>query len=180
MRLRPALLTAMVLLTAACSTVPRYSAANDIHAFLVAIRDGDQATFDAHVDKPALKVQLRSRLLAETAAAQASGGRSAQNALGALGAAFAAPLVGFAVEAFVRPDVFRAQALRLGYDPQKPIPGPLAIASRVRTLGDGRACIFTKKDGPCVFDFNNEAGVWRLTGYEGPLGDLRGKAKPGA
>ena len=89
--------------------------------------------------------------------------------LASAGAILAAPLVDVAVDAFVRPDVFRAEALRLGYDPAAPVPGPLAIAALVRSLGAGRACVSTTRGGPCVFDFNDEGGVWRLTGYEGPL-----------
>ena len=50
---------------AGCSTIPRFEAANDIHVFLVSIRDGDRATFDEHVDKPALKRQIADLLAAE-------------------------------------------------------------------------------------------------------------------
>lgn len=168
MRLRPILaaLAAAGLLAlgaAACSTVPRLEAAGDIHAFLVAVRDGDRAGFDAHVDRPALKVQLRSRVLGETARDNGTG------SLAALGALLAGPLVDAGVDALVQPAVFRAEAVRLGYDPAKPIPSSLALATLVRPLGDGRACVSTARGGPCVFDFNDEAGTWRLTGYEGPV-----------
>lgn len=146
-----------------CASVPRYSAAQDVHAFLLAVRDGDPARFEAHVDRPALKTQLRSRLIAE------AGHGQAWPDLASAGAVLAAPLVDLAVDALVRPDVFRAQALRLGYDPATAVPGPLAIAALVRPLGSGRACLAVERGGPCVFDFNDEGGVWRLTGYEGPL-----------
>ena len=112
---------------------------------LVSVRDGDRAGFEAHVDRDALKVQLRSRLIAETAG---SGGRIAT-----LGAALAAPLVDVAVSALLRPDTFRALAIRLGYDPQKPIPNTLAIAAFVKPLGGGHACVTEVRGGPCVLDF---------------------------
>ena len=168
MRLRPVpALTLALALTglaaAACSTVPRLEAASDVHAFLVAVRDGDRAQFDAHVDRPALKVQLRSRVLGDTARANGEG------SLATLGAALAGPLVDAGVDALVQPEVFRAEAVRLGYDPNKPIPSTLALSQVVRPLGDGRVCVTTARGGPCVFDFNDEAGTWRLTGYEGPL-----------
>lgn len=156
-------LAAALFALAGCASVPRYSAAQDIHAFLLAVRDADRARFEAHLDRPALKLQLRSRLIAEAGRGEAWPG------LASAGAALAAPLVDVAVDALVRPDVFRAQALRLGYDPARPVPGPLAIAALVRPLGAGRACVATERGGPCVFDFNDEGGVWRLTGYEGPL-----------
>jgi hypothetical protein len=165
--LRKLTLTATVAaLAAACTTVPRFEAAGDIHEFLVAIRDGDQARFDAHVDRPALKIQLKSRLIAGQAAAH--GDSSWQT----LGAALAGPLVDMAVDAYVQPQTFRAVALRLGYAPDKPIPGQIAITSSLKLIGDGDVCVITKKDGPCTLVFKDESGVWKLVGYEGDLGSL--------
>ena len=155
-------LTAVAAVTA-CASVPRLTAASDIHALMVAIRDGDRAAFDAHVDKPALKLQLRSRVLGETARAHGAGSWQAA------GAAMAGPLVDLAVEALVRPQVFRAEAIRLGYDPNTAVPNALAIAAQVRSLGSGRACLSEVRGGPCVFDFADRGGVWRLVGYDGPL-----------
>ena len=171
MRLRLVLAPALALLAAACATVPRLQAASDIHAFLVSVRDGDRATFDAHVDRPALKVQLRSRVLGETARSQGT------QSWAALGAALAGPLVDVAVDALVQPSVFRAEAIRIGYDPNRPLPSSLQLAALVRPLGDGRVCVTTTHGGPCVFDFNDEGGVWRLTGYEGSL-QLPGGGSP--
>ncbi len=163
MRLRPCLAAALALVASGCATVPRLSAANDIHAFLVAVRNGDREGFDAHVDRGALKTQLRSRVLGETARASGTGSWAT------LGAALAGPLVDVAVDALVQPAVFRAEAVRLGYDPARPIPSTLALAALVRPVGDGRVCVTTAHGGPCVFDFDDEGGAWRLTGYEGPL-----------
>jgi hypothetical protein len=154
----PILLSALL---AACSTIPRYEAAGDIHAFLVAIRDGDRAAFDAHVDRPALKAQMRSRLLAETA------NNKGAASVATFGAFIAGPLVDFGVDTLVQPDVFRAVAIEVGYAPDKPIPGALVIGQYVRPLDDGRACVFTKKNGPCVLIFKDEAGTWKLIGFEG-------------
>jgi hypothetical protein len=155
---------AFSLLFSACSTIPRFEASSDLHAFLVAIRDGDRTVFDAHVDRPALKAQLRSRLLAE--AAGANGAASAST----LGALLAGPLVDFGVDTLVRPEVFRAIAIDLGYDVSRPLPGALSIAQFVRPLDSGRACVFTKKDGPCVLIFKDEGGTWKLIGFEGRIG----------
>jgi len=159
MRLRPLLYALLGL--AGCATVPRYQAAGDIHAFLVSIRDGDRASFDQHVDKAALKEQLRARLLAEA-------GR-ANGAFGALSAALAGPVVDLGVEALVRPEVFRAIATEHGYAPDKPLPGVIAIGQFVRPLDSGRACVFTRKGGPCVLMFKDEGGVYRLIGFEGKI-----------
>jgi hypothetical protein len=82
-----------------------------------------------------------------------------------------------AVDAFVRPEVFRAIAEDRGYSPDRPIPSSLAIAQFVRPVGGDAVCVFLKKGAPCVLDFRNEAGVWRLTGFEGDLSMLRPKAR---
>jgi hypothetical protein len=162
--MRRILALTLLVLTAAlagCATIPRYEAANDIHAFLISIRDGDRATFDQHVDKPALKEQLRARLLTEA-------GRSS-GSLGSLGALVAGPLVDFGVDTLVRPDVFRAVAVEHGYAPDRPIPGVIAIGQFVRPLDGDRACVIAKRDGPCVLMFKNEGGTWKLIGFEGRI-----------
>lgn len=150
-------------LCACASLSPKLEAADDIHAFLVAVRNGDRAGFDARVDRPALKVQLRSRVIALQA--QQHGEASWQ----ALGAVLAGPLVDVAVDAYVRPEVFRAEAIRLGYDPSSPAPSRLAISTVLRQVDREYVCVVTSADGPCLFTFRDEGGVWRLTGYEGPL-----------
>ncbi len=161
MRRLSLLIPVLIAALAGCATIPRYEAAGDIHAFLVSIRDGDRPTFDAHVDKPALKEQLRSRFLAE---AHASNGT-----LGALGALVTGPLIDVGVDTLVRPNVFRAIAVEHGYAPGRPIPGVIAIGQFVRPLDGGRACVITRKDGPCVLMFKNEDGTFKLIGFEGRI-----------
>jgi ABC-type amino acid transport substrate-binding protein len=153
-------------LLAACATVPRFEAAGDIHAFLVSIRDGDQQTFDRHVDRPALKAQLKSRLIASESEAHGAG------SLQALGAVLAGPLVDVGVDALVQPQTFRAVALQLGYAPDRPIPNQLQISAFLKLIGDGEVCVVTRHDGPCTLVFRNEDGTWRLIGYEGDIGRL--------
>jgi hypothetical protein len=163
-------LTALVLALAlcACATLQSYDAAGDVHALLVAIRNGDRAAFDAHVDRPALKAQLRARLLAGALKRGGSGGEAA-----ALGVMLARPLVDLAVDQLVQPEVFLAVAEAKGYSPSRPIPGRSAIAAAIRPIGDDRVCVFTKRGGPCLLDFQDEGGVWRLVGFEGDPGMLR-------
>ncbi len=165
-------LAACAALTAAaiagCSTVPRFEAANDIHTFLVSIRDGDRATFDEHVDKPALKANLKARLMTEA-------GHS--DKLAGVGAFLAGPLVDIAVDAAARPEVFRTVASEYGYDAQKPLPSTLAIAGMVKPMGGDRACIVTRKDGPCTFIFKNEQGAWRLIDFQGHINLDKGRLR---
>jgi hypothetical protein len=168
-KLAPLLAAALALAAASCATVGNYPAANDIHAFLVSIRDGDRAAFDAHVDKAALKANLRARVMAEVAKRSDSGGAG----LPGLGALLAGPLVDVAVDALLRPEVFKAIAEMHGYTADRPIPSSLAITQFVRQLGGGGVCVTTKKNGPCLLDFTDEAGVYKLVNVEGDLSLLR-------
>ena len=163
-------LLAAALLLASCATVDRYDAARDVHALLVSIRDDDRATFEAHVDRAALKRQIEARLIAETRRPELS------KEWGALGALLAQPLADVAGEALVQPRVFRSIAAQYGYTPDKPIPGPLAIGGALTPVGEGQVCATRKKDGPCLLTFTRQDGVWRLSGFEGELSELRSRS----
>ena len=165
------LILALAALTlSACATAQRYDAANDVHALLVSIRDDDQASFDAHVDRPALKRQIEARLMAE-------GRKAGGDSLGALSAILAPALADIAGEALVQPRVFRSVATYYGYDPSKPLPGPLVIGGQLKAIGDGQVCATRKKDGPCLLTFTETSGTWRLSGFDGDLSMLRTKGR---
>ncbi|HXQ12229.1 MAG TPA: DUF2939 domain-containing protein [Caulobacteraceae bacterium] len=161
---RTPLLAALIAMLCGCASTARLSAGGDIHAFLVSIRDDDKTAFNAHVDRPALKAQLRDKLVADAARRDAS--------LGALAAALGPPLVDVAVDKLVQPEVFREVAEELGYSPDKPLPNSLSIAEALRLIDDDHVCVVRKKGAPCIFVFTDEGGVWRLTAFEGDLADL--------
>jgi hypothetical protein len=165
MRLRPPLLVlpalSAALLAAGSATVARYDASADIHAFLVSVRNGDRAAFDAHVDRPALKAQLHARLIAEAAAS--SGAQSASTA----GALLAGPLVDVGVDLLARPEVFRAAAEVMGYGPDQPIPNMLVIGHEVKPLSGDRVCVML--DRRCSFVFRRVAGSCKLVAFVGEL-----------
>lgn len=149
---------AALTLLAACASTARLSAADDIHAFLIAIRDDDKAGFNAHVDRPALTAELRDKLVA---------GAMRQDAgLGALAAAIGAPLADIAVDKLVQPEVFRVVAESAGYSPDKPLPGALQIAESLRTIDLDHVCVARTRTSPCIFIFTDEDGAWRLTSIE--------------
>ncbi len=152
-------------LLAACATATRYDAATDIRQLLVAIRDGDRATFDARVDRPALKTNLRARLLAAAAGRYGVGSRQT------VGALIAGPLVDVAADALIRPEVFRAAAELAGYGPDTHIPGALALSQGVKALGSDRVCAMVR--GRCAFIFKHEETGWKMIDFEGDLGLLR-------
>ncbi|MDE2487409.1 MAG: DUF2939 domain-containing protein [Alphaproteobacteria bacterium] len=160
--MRRLLVLVLTLTLSACASVQRLDAANDVHALLLSIRDDDQAAFDAHVDRPALKREIETRI--EAAGAKRYGG---------LATLLAPGLAEFAGDTLVQPGVFRLVAEQYGYSRQTQIPGAIAIAGALRTMPDGRVCAVTKKRGACVLVFTKEQGVWKLTGFEGDLKDLR-------
>jgi hypothetical protein len=163
--MRLALACLAVLALGACATVTRYDAAGDIHALLVAIRDDDRQAFDAHVDRPALKAQMKSRI---SAAAIERGG-----ALGGFLAQAFGGVTDAIVDGAVQPSVFLAVAEAKGYRPSQPLPSRVAITGSLRYLEGDRVCVVDKKDGPCLLLFANEAGAWRLVAFEGPLDALK-------
>lgn len=146
---------------AACASPQQYDAAADIHAFLIAVRDGDRVAFDAHVDRIALRQQVEGRLL-----------REAPSDLRGLSAILSPALASVATDVLLRPQVFRSVAIMNGYEPGQPIPRPTVIAQALRSAGPGRVCI-GERDRPCTLVFTREEGVWRLTAFEGDLRDLR-------
>jgi hypothetical protein len=163
--MRSVLIAVLALVLTACATATRYDAAGDIHALLVAIRDNDRQAFDAHVDRPALKAQLKSRL---TAYAVQRGG-----ALGGLLAETFGGMTDALVDSAVQPQVFLAIAETKGYRPSKPLPGRIAITESLRYLEGDRVCVVDKKDGPCLLVFRHEGDAWRLIAFEGPLDALK-------
>ncbi|HEV2532432.1 hypothetical protein [Phenylobacterium sp.] len=160
--LTPALILAAAVSLAACASVQRLGAANDVHALLLSIRDNDQASFDAHVDRAALTQQIQT--LIEQKASKRYGG---------LASLLAPGLAQFAGDTLVQPAVFRQVARQYGYGDDTKIPNPLVIASALKPLPDGRVCATKKKDGACTLVFTKEAGTWKLTGFEGDVKDLR-------
>ena len=159
-------LTALAASLSACASVDRYDAAGDVHDLLVAIRDNDRATFDAHVDRRALKGEIEARLMAEARRGQSSDG------VMALAALAAGPLAEVAGEALIRPETFHAAATYYGYTPNRPLPGQMAIAGALRPLGDGQVCA-AKKDGPCLLTFTRQGSTWRLSGFDPQAANLR-------
>jgi hypothetical protein len=157
---RLARVLAAAALLAGCATTERIGAASDIHALMIAIRDNDRPTFDAHVDRPALEAEIQARIVAR--AAQPGASKLQKD----LGIAFSGSLARAAGGLLIRPDVFRAVADYYGYKPSTPIPGTLTIAEALRTLPDGRVCATIRRRGACLVTFAREDGVWRMVSVD--------------
>ena len=163
-RIRALLFGVVAFALSACATAQRLDAAGDVHALLISIRDDDQATFDAHVDRPALKQELQAKLEQRI---------GSDKRLKGIAAMLGPSLVDFAGDTLVQPRVFRTVAEHYGYTDQTRIPSQVELAAALKPLPDGRVCAVTKKDGPCMLMFSKENGVWKLTGFEGDAAMLR-------
>lgn len=160
-------ITLAALCLAACASVARVDAAGDVHALLISIRDGDQAAFDARIDRPALRAQIESVLVAKAQSAKMN------DSLRGMAMLLAGPAAHAASDAVLRPQVFRAVAEYYGYRPDRPIPGQLAIASTLRPIDGGRVCAARSKTGPCLLTFAREDGTWKLVRFDGDPSQLR-------
>ena len=145
----------------ACASAHRLDAAGDVHALLISIRDDDQAAFDAHVDRPALKRDLMAKL-----------DQRIDKRLSGWAAALGPSVVDFAGDTLVQPQVFRLVAQQYGYRPDTKIPNVIEIAGALKPLPDGRVCAVSKKDGPCLLTFTKEEGGWKLTSFNGDFSML--------
>lgn len=152
---------AVALSLGACATLQQYEAAGDIRAFLLAIRDTDQAAFDAHIDRPALKAQIRERLIAYVMQRRDAGG------LAVFGAALAGPIADYAVDHLAQPQVFLAVAEAEGYSPDQPVPNAAFLTPLIKPIDANRACVSQKAGGPCVLVFRKEDEAWKLIAFEG-------------
>ena len=92
-----ALAAVLLSLVAACATTQRYSAAGDVHALMVAIRDNDGPTFDAHVDRRALEAQIQDLIMQRAARPGTS------DAVRGLGAILSGPLARAAGGLLIQP-----------------------------------------------------------------------------
>jgi hypothetical protein len=150
-----------------CATTRGLSAAGDVRALLLSIRDDDRPTFDAHVDRGALTAQIQGVMVDRTRVADLP------ESVKGLGLLVSGSLAKAAAGALIRPDVFRAVADYYGYRPDTPIPGTLAIAMMLRPVDDDRVCAAKGKNGPCLMTFANEDGTWRLVEFNGDASMLR-------
>jgi hypothetical protein len=152
MRLFAAL--AVCLALAACERPQeRYDAAQDIHAFLVAAKTGDSATFDRHLDREALKTQLRGEV-DELLASQPG-----------IPAAARGPLLDQLVDGF-GPEMFQVAIQGAGPLANR-TPSAAELAAVLRPISETRVCLPSAPGAEgCAATFENQAGTWRLVAVD--------------
>lgn len=163
----PLVITLAAALLSSCASVQRIDAAGDVHALLIAIRDNDQAAFDARIDRPALRSQIEAQMVVRARTAKID------DRLKGLAMLLAGPAAQVASDTLLRPNVFRAAAEYYGYTPGQPIPGQIAIAASLRQTALGRVCAAKSKTGPCLLSFANIDGTWKLVSFDGDPAQLR-------
>ena len=141
---------AAVLSVAACQqAATQYDAAEDVRAFIVAVREGDQAAFERHVDRPVLREQLLRQVRA------AIGDQA-----GPLGGALAEQ----AVDQLIRPESFQL-ALKQAGAPDR-TPTAAEIATQLRVVEGGRVCLPRSQGGPCAITFAESGQDWKLVAID--------------
>lgn len=148
--LRIAALAALVLAAQACSRKPQEPGAADAaQALLAAAWSGDDKGFEAQIDRPALRADLRRQLMAvaQANALAVEGGASDQ-----------------ALDRMITPDAFRMVQTTTG-EPLAAAPSHAQAAALLRPAGSERACIQGAAPQPaCLLTFAKEKAGWRLVG----------------
>ena len=145
-----ALLAPLLLAMAGCSLDTRADAAKGIARFLDAVRTGDRKAFEASIDRPALRSDLRDQL--------AELGRA--NGLDVEGGASE-----FALDRRITPDAFKIVQARTGeVVPVAPTAAQVAVLMKVKDRG--HVCLTNPGESACVLSFTKRDGVWRLTGMQ--------------
>lgn len=158
MTLRPTLaLTALLALSlAGCEQLTeRWRAAQGVHDFLASIQSGDTAAFEAHLDRPALRANLRDRL--GHAVGKGQGAEILSDLLGSRSA-------DSAMDQMLTPESFRI-LWRASSLPMDRTPSAAEITPLLIMQGPGKACVRKGlKSDRCILDFKDEGGTWKLVG----------------
>ena len=140
---------------AGCGLPERYKAAQDVRALLVAVQSDDRAAFEAHIDRPALRAELKQEL-GRVAARSSIAGFDLGGLLGsATGERVADEMISL--------ESFRTALRGSAADLQR-IPAAAQIALLIKITAPGEACLHDPRHDRCVLTFRDEAGTWRLTG----------------
>jgi hypothetical protein len=155
------IVVALAVSTAGCSDL-REKAAPDVRAFLAAADGDDPMVFEAHIDRVALRADLKGQLMALPEV------RLLYDQLGdATG--------DVAVDRMISPTSFRE--FRAGLD-LPTAAGNKEIARRLKVLGPNRVCLFDPHDkDQCLLTFTRQGRAWKLVGLHAT--DLRASA-PGS
>ncbi len=138
-----AALSALVLLLGGCGVGARGDAAEDVARFLAAAQSHDRVAFEAQVDRPTVRDDLRRRI-AEAARADSldvDGGPSE-----------------FTLDRMIAPAVIHV--VDSAGEPLAEAPRPSQVATALKKVDDGKVCL--QREGGCLLTFARSKEGWRL------------------
>jgi hypothetical protein len=146
---------ALVLVGAGACGDPRQQAAPDVRKFLAAAAGDDRMVFEAHIDRPAVRADLKGQLLAEPEV------RALQDQLGE-------DTGDVAADRMISPQSFRLLRVGAGQLPSKTA-STREIAQRLKILAPERVCLLDATDKSlCLLTFAKQGGRWKLVGLHAP------------
>lgn len=141
---------AAALALSGCSGV-RSDAADGVERFLNAARAGDPVSFEARIDRAALREDLRNQLTSysQDSLLEVEGGPSER-----------------VLDRMIAPEALSLLQSEAGAI-LPPQPSPADVAQVLKPAGDGRVCIHdAASDGACLLTFARIDGRWRLVGLK--------------
>ena len=162
MQLRLAFAALCALVVTACGGADvKYDAAKDIRTFIMAARENDRATFDRHIDRPAVRAAV-VREMQQALEREGAGG---------LGAMLGPKALEAAADQLISPEAFKFAADRGGLGRT---PTAAEIATQLKVVEPGRVCLVN--NGACALTFADRGGVWKL--IEVQTGGVQAGAPP--
>jgi hypothetical protein len=157
-----AVLTMLALALGACSSGEKTDASKDVARFLDAVRRGDRAAFDAGLNRPEVRSDLREQVkeLARLKGVEVDGGPSE-----------------FAIDRMIAPEAFHVVDARTG-QPLAAGPTPAQVAAMLKVRNATRVCLDDATTHACRITFAKRDGGWKLVGM--PATDLRIEVPPPA
>jgi hypothetical protein len=154
-------LAALSVLLAGCGLGARADAAKGVERFLSAVQSGDLIAFEARIDRPSLREDLRRQLIdvGRTNGLEVDGGPSDP-----------------ALDRMIGPDAFQLVEAHTGQAlPEAPNAGQVALL--LKPLEGGRVCLHDlTAEARCLLTFAKVRDRWRLVGMQAM--DLRIQVNP--
>lgn len=153
-----AALAALTMTAQGCAKRPEPDAGTTVQALLAAAQAGDAKAFEAYVDRPALRADLRQQMI----------GVGHANGLDVGGPS------DLALDRMIGPQAFK---LVQAGAPLANAPSPAQVSALLKTLDKTRVCLHDlTPQQKCRLTFAREAPGWRLVGM--PAADLTIEVAP--
>jgi hypothetical protein len=151
-------------LLSGCGVGSRADAAKGVEEFLRAAQAHDPLGFEARIDRPALRADLRRQLMAlgQQSTLEIEGGPSER-----------------ALDRMIGPEAFQLVEANSGQAlPAAPTTAQLALL--LKPIGGGKVCLHDAKGDDCLLTFAKIGGRWRLTAMRADNPQIGGGSEPAA